>query len=77
MHSSNLNDIGQKLSPKQWLSALLSISVAGALQITLSWFLCTFLIIRRSPVLMLNTALFKFSSGTRSASQVFVTRFPR
>ena len=39
--------------------------------------LCTWLITQRLPVLMLNTSLFTFSSGKRSASQVFVTRFPR
>ena len=77
VHSSKVNYNGQKLDPEQWVSAWLSISVADALQITLSWLLCILLIIRRSPVLMLNTALFTFSSGTRSASQVFVTRFPR
>ena len=75
LHSSEVNDIVLKLDPKQWVSALLSISVANSLQITLSWYLFTLLIIRRSPVLMLNTSLFKFSSGTRSASQVFVTKF--
>ena len=37
--------------------------------------LCNLLIIQRKPVLMLNTALFTFPSGTRSASQFFVTRF--
>ena len=77
VHSSKVNDIGQELAPKQWVSAWFSISVANALQITLSWFVCTLIIIWHSPVLMLNTTLFKFSLGTRSASQVFVTRFPR
>ena len=65
---SKVNDIGRKLAPKQWVSEWFSISGADALQITLSWFLCTLLIIRRSPVLMLHTALFLFSSGIMSAS---------
>ena len=76
VHSSEVNDIGQKLAPKQWVSAWLSISVPNALLITLSWFLCTLLIIWRPPVFMLNMALFTFSSGTSSDIQVFVTRFP-
>ena len=42
--SSEVNDICQKFAPKQWIPALLSISVVDALQITLSWFLCTLLI---------------------------------
>ena len=62
LHSSKVNDIGQTLAPKQWVSACLSISVANDLQIILSWFLCTLLIIRWSPVLMLNPILFTFSS---------------
>ena len=77
VHFYKVNDIGLKLAPKQWSSAWLSIPLDNALQITLSWYLCTLLIIRRLPVLMLNTAVFKCSSGTRSASQVLVTRFPR
>ena len=77
VRSSKVNDIGQKLDPKQWVSSWLSISVADALQITLSWFLCTLSIIWGSPQLMLNTTLFKFYSGTRSYSKVFVTRFSR
>ena len=77
VQSSEVSDIGRNLAPKQWVSAWLPILVANALQVTLSWFLCTLLIIQRSPILMLNTALFKFSSGTRSPSQVYVTRFPR
>ena len=63
MHSSKVNDIGQKLDSKQWVSVLLYFSVAYVLQITLSWFLCTLLIVRRSPVLLLNITLFKMSSG--------------
>ena len=51
--------------------------MADALQITLSWFLCTLLIICWLPVLMLNIDLFTFSSRKRSSSQVFVTRLPR
>ena len=77
VQSSEVNDIGWNLDPKQWVSAWLSISVADALQITLYWFLCTLLIIRRLPVLVLNTSLFKFPSGIMSAIQVFVTRFHR
>ena len=77
VHSSKVNDIGQKLSPKQWVSARLSISVAGALQITLYWFLCTLIIIRQSTVLIVNTTLLTFSSDTEYASKVFVTRFSR
>ena len=68
MHSSKVNDIGKKLGPKQWVSALFFISVTDALQIFLSSFLCNLLIFRWSPVLMLNTAPFKFFSGTRCAS---------
>ena len=74
---SEVNDIGWKLALKQWVSSWLSILVADAPQINLSWFVCTFLIIRRPPVLMLNTALFTFPSRTRFSSQYFVTRFPR
>ena len=77
LHSSKVNDIGQKFSPKQWLSELLSISVADSLQITLSFFLFTLLINRRSLVLMFNTVIFTFSSGTICASYDIVTRFPR
>ena len=46
VHSSEVNEIGQKLAPKQWVSSWLSISLANALQITLSWFLFTLIIIR-------------------------------
>ena len=75
MHFSEVNNIGKNLAPKKWLSVWFFISVANFLQITLSWFLCTLLNIWRSDVLMLNTTLFTFSSGTRSDSQVIVTRF--
>ena len=77
LHSSDVNDIGRKLTPKQWVSTWLSISLANALQISLSWFLCTLLIIWRSPILMLNTDHFTFTSGKSSAGQVFVTSIPR
>ena len=77
VHSSKVNDIRRKLDSKQWVSVLLYFSVAYVLQITLSWFLCTLLIIWWSPVLMLNNYIFTFSSEKSSASQVFVTRFPR
>ena len=72
VQSSKVNDIVQKMSQKQWVSAWLSISVAYAIQITLSLLLCTSLIIQWFPVLMLNTFLSISSSVTRSASQVFV-----
>ena len=36
IHSCKVNDTKQKISPKQWVSELLSISVAGSLQINLS-----------------------------------------
>ena len=36
VHSSDVKYIGRNLAPKQWVSALLSISVANSLQITLS-----------------------------------------
>ena len=77
VHSSKDNDIGLNLAPKQWVLSWFSISVVNDLQINLSWFLYTLLITQRSPVLMLNTALFKYFSGKRSDSQYFVTRFPR
>ena len=75
--SSKVNAIVQKFAPKQWVSAGFSISVVNALQITLSWFLCTLLIIRWLPVLMLDTTLFKIYLGMRSTSKVFVMRFFR
>ena len=77
VNSSKVKDIGRDLAPKQYVSAWLSISVADALQIILSWFFYFLLIIQQSPISMLNTALFIFPSSTTFVSQVFVTRFPR
>ena len=76
MPYSEVNYIGRKFAPKQCVSARLSISVADALQITLSRFLCDLIITQQSLVLMLNTVLFPFMPGTISSSQYPVTRFP-
>ena len=77
LRSSKMSDIDQKFYPKQWVSSWFSIPVADALQITFSWFLCNLLITPRSLVLILNSVIFSFSSGTSSASQDFETHFPR
>ena len=77
VQSSEVNDIGKKFVPKQWVSVWFSISVADAIQITLSLFLFTLWIIGRSLVLVLNTVIFKFISGKRSGSQDIVTQLPR
>ena len=77
VHSSKCNYIGWKFAPKQWVSACLSISVADSLQITLSWFVCNLLMIQRLLVLIFNTVLFPFTSGTRSSSKDLETRLPR
>ena len=45
VHSSEINYIGIKFSPKKWVSAWLSISVYYSLQITWSLFLINLLII--------------------------------
>ena len=76
-NSSEVNIIGHNLATKQWVSELFYISVANAIQITLSWFLCSLLIIWRFSVLVLTIPLFTFYSGKGSASQYFLTMFPR
>ena len=77
VHSSKVNDNGRKLAPKQWVSAWLSISVANDLQISLSLFLCTLLMIWWPLVLMLNKSLFTYLPGSMYGSQYLVISFLR
>ena len=60
--SSEVNKIGHNFDPKQWVSALLSISVTDASQIILYWLLCILFIDWRSFVLILKTSLFHIFS---------------